>query len=202
MTESTNIRQIREARGLTLREVAAKLDTTPATISRWEREPQRVTVPILRNLARVLDTDPAELLTRLTQRDTAGHRPGGNRNVNELDVMNYTGEANPFDAGYISRLTGTPADQLAIITATSDAMAPLIQAGDQALVDMGQHSADLPGVYAIKVGNVAHLRRINRLVANGLLRVSVDNPAYGSPEEVAQDAMQIVGRVIWIGKKL
>lgn len=202
MNESTNIRQIREARGLTLREVAQRLATTPATISRWEREPQRVTVPVLRNLARVLDVDPAEFLERLRSPHRAGAGPGGVAVVKRLNVQNNTGESNPFDADYISRLTSTPAEALAILTVTSDAMAPLIQPGDQALVDLTQNMAELPGVYAIKVGDVAHLRRITRLVVSGLLRVSVDNQAYGEPEEVHLEDLHICGRVIWIGKKL
>lgn len=198
----TNIRKIRVAKGLTLRELAQRLDTTPATISRWEREPQRVTVPVLTNLARVLDVDPASLLRELRSPFQPGGSTGGLVVVKRLDVVNNTGEANPFEADYISRLTSTPAEELAILTVTSDAMAPLIMPGDQALVDLTQSAAELPGIYAIKVGNVAHLRRINRLVSSGLLRVSVDNPAYGDPEEVPQDSLVICGRVIWIGKKL
>lgn len=201
MAHETNIRTIREARGLTLREVAQRLDTTAATISRWEREPQRVTVPVLKDLARVLDVDPSALLAELQQpsRD-AGN--GGVVMVRRLDVANNTGEENPFDAGYISRLTRTPASQLAILTVASDAMAPFIHAGDQALIDLSITSMEVSGIYALRRGNIAHLRRINVLLGSQLVRVSVDNPAYGGAEDLCPTELDVCGRVIWLGKKL
>ena len=202
MESDTNIRSIREARGLTLRDVAQQLDTTPATISRWEREPQRVTVPVLKNLARVLDVDPAELLHDIRH----PHRPKTNDNgvvmVKRLEVLNNTGEDNPFDAGYISRLTRTPASELAILTVASDAMAPLIQLGDQALIDMTIRQPDIPGIYALKIGDMAHLRRVHILVGSGRIRVGVDNPAYGEPEDLQPSDAHICGRVIWVGRKM
>lgn len=199
---ATNIRTIREAKGLTLREVAKRLDTTAATISRWEREPQRVTVPVLKNLARVLDVDVTAFLNDVRH----PHRPQENSGqvvmVKRLDVLNNTGEENPFDAGYISRLTRTPASQLAILNVASDAMTPLISMGDQALIDLTITQPDIPGIYAIKLGEIAHLRRIHLLVASGKVRVSVDNPAYGGPEDVEPDSIDICGRVIWVGRKM
>lgn len=201
MGNDTNIRTIRESRGLTLREVAQRLDTTAATISRWEREPQRVTVPVLKNLARVLDVDPAALLAQIRQHPRAASSQGVVM-VRKLDVANNTGEDNPFDAGYISRLTATPASQLAILNVASDAMAPFIGIGDQALIDMTISQPDIPGVYAIKIGNMAHLRRIHLLVGSGMVRVGVDNPAYGPAEDVDPATLNICGRVIWCGRKL
>lgn len=199
---STNIRTIREAKGLTLRDVAKRLDTTAATISRWEREPQRVTVPVLKNLARVLDVDVTAFLNDVRH----PHRPHENSGqvvmVKRLEVLNNTGEDNPFDAGYISRLTRTPASQLAILNVASDAMAPYISMGDQALIDLTITKPDIPGIYAVKLGDIAHLRRIHLLVGSGRIRVSVDNPAYGSAEDVDPATVEICGRVIWVGRKL
>lgn len=201
MGSNTNIRHIRESRGLTLREVAQRLETSAATVSRWEREPQRVTVPVLNNLARVLDVDPAALLEQLRTPD----RPAGNGElvmVRRLRVANNSGADNPFDANYISRLTGTAASSLAILTVQSDAMAPTVNIGDQALIDLTKTALDIPGVYAIKQGNLAHLRRINVILGSDHVRVTCDNPAYGDPLDVHPDKLEVCGRVIWLGKKL
>lgn len=199
MARETNIRTIREAKGLTLRDVAQRLDTTAATISRWEREPQRVTVPVLKNLARVLDVDPAALLAEL-QSQRASNR--GVVMVQRLNVENNTGEDNPFDADYISRLTKTPASQLAILTVASDAMAPFIQVGDQALIDLSVTTPEMSGIYALRLGSIAHLRRINVLLGSQLVRVSVDNPVYGGAEDLCPTELDVCGRVIWLGKKM
>lgn len=50
------IRDIRKARGLTIRELAEVIGTTEVSMSRYEREPQRLTLPILERLAEALDT--------------------------------------------------------------------------------------------------------------------------------------------------
>src|SRR5690606_30220453 len=46
--------EIREKRGLTQAELAEKLHTTPQTIGRYEKQDQRLDLPLLTKLARVL----------------------------------------------------------------------------------------------------------------------------------------------------
>lgn len=97
--KTTRIRDVRQDKGLTLSDVAKRLDTTPATVSRWEREPNRVTVPVLSNLARVLDVDPSELLSGVRQRQTKA-LGGGIVMIRHLTYANaHPSASNPFDAG-------------------------------------------------------------------------------------------------------
>jgi transcriptional regulator with XRE-family HTH domain len=55
------IRPIREARGLTQAKLADLLHTTEASVSRYEREDQRLTLPLLRRIAIVLECSVADL---------------------------------------------------------------------------------------------------------------------------------------------
>jgi transcriptional regulator with XRE-family HTH domain len=57
-----NIRALRKQRGLTLAELAAKINTTEASVSRYEREDERLTLPLLRRIADALGTNVATLV--------------------------------------------------------------------------------------------------------------------------------------------
>jgi transcriptional regulator with XRE-family HTH domain len=56
------IQPIRKARGLTQAQLADLLHTTEASVSRYEREDQRLTLPLLRRLAIVLECSVADLV--------------------------------------------------------------------------------------------------------------------------------------------
>lgn len=58
------IRQWRKYRGLTLEQLAERLHTTHATLSRVERGKMAYTQPLLERLAEELRTDPASLIMR------------------------------------------------------------------------------------------------------------------------------------------
>ena len=53
--------RLRHDRGLSQQELADKLNTTAVSIGRYEREDQRLTLPLLRRLAKVLDSSIAEI---------------------------------------------------------------------------------------------------------------------------------------------
>jgi transcriptional regulator with XRE-family HTH domain len=60
------LRAVREAKGLTLREVARRVGTDPTNLSRIERGLRRPTVPLLLRLSRALDLDSvADAIERL-----------------------------------------------------------------------------------------------------------------------------------------
>jgi transcriptional regulator with XRE-family HTH domain len=58
------IRQWRKFRGLTLEQLAERLHTTHATLSRIETGKMAYTQPLLERLAEELRTDPASLIVR------------------------------------------------------------------------------------------------------------------------------------------
>lgn len=63
----TFIRHWREHRGLTLEQLAERVGTTHASLSRIERGKQPYSQPLLEAVAEALQTDPASLLMRNPQ---------------------------------------------------------------------------------------------------------------------------------------
>ncbi|AWK85053.1 XRE family transcriptional regulator [Azospirillum thermophilum] len=71
------LRQIREARGLTQKELAERLHTTDVSVSRYEKEDSRLNLPLLRKISEVLDCSIGELI---------GERPLSDTKIATLDI--------------------------------------------------------------------------------------------------------------------
>lgn len=59
---TNNLRAIRQARGYTCKQVAEALDVTEMTISRYERDEERLRLPTLRSLAALFDCTVAQII--------------------------------------------------------------------------------------------------------------------------------------------
>lgn len=58
----SRIREIRKARGMTLKQLADQIGVTEVSASRYEKEDQRLTLPLLHKIAAALDCTPADLM--------------------------------------------------------------------------------------------------------------------------------------------
>ncbi|WP_404381287.1 helix-turn-helix transcriptional regulator [Caenispirillum salinarum] len=57
-----NLREIRQSRNLTCKKVAQALDVTEMTVSRYERDEERLRLPTLRRLAEILECSIAQIV--------------------------------------------------------------------------------------------------------------------------------------------
>jgi hypothetical protein len=106
----------------------------------------------------------------------------------------------PLDVALAHRMSEGRPDDLAAFLATGDAMSPTIVAGDQLLVDRRTEPLR-DGLYLLRCGSRILVRRLGLLPASGRLSVRCDNPVYGE-EEGDAGALDILGRVLWIGRVL
>lgn len=87
------------------------------------------------------------------------------------------------------------------MNASTDAMSPTIQKGDDVTYSLATRTVDVPdAIWAINYGGLRMIRRLMPL-PNGGYRVSADNPASPTFEAPAED-IQILGRAFWIGRSL
>jgi hypothetical protein len=92
---------------------------------------------------------------------------------------------------------------LALIQVQGDSMEPTLHAGDLALIDRGIDGVKDDGIYVVVVDGRLQVKRIQRLM-DGSLLIKSDNPRY-DPETISPlrvETVQIVGRVIWIGRRV
>lgn len=176
------IRERRQAAGMTLQDVAEKLGTTAVTVSRWEREPQRVTLPILDRLAEAIGCSREELLS-------AG---GGTANA----VRFNDGIMEAMAAYY-----GVPAENLAVVRVATDTMEPTMFKGDTCVIDKSISWVDNAGIYAVGLDGEARMVRCQRRI-DGSIRALCDNEKYKFDETCTDDVLQVIGKVVGINRKI
>ena len=100
------------------------------------------------------------------------------------------------------RRKGQPSEMV-LMRVDGDSMAPEIQNGDAVLIDCNQTGPRPGGIYAVGVEDLIYLKIVN--AEPGKLILSSYNPAYApivvDTREQLESTVQIVGRVVWLGRE-
>ena len=80
-------------------------------------------------------------------------------------------------------------------------MQPTMLDGDIVLIDTAQKDIrQQDRIWAVAYGDLGMIKRVRR-VPGGKYLVMSDNPAV-APFDVADDEMYVIGRVVWIGRRI
>lgn len=106
------------------------------------------------------------------------------------------------DEAWLTRLCNRPAG-LAILPIVGEAMQPTLQSGDEVIIQrLRSHDSLLDGLYAVRGSSETFVRRIALDPTKNRISVLTDHPAYPSWNGVQRKAINVVGRVIWIGSQV
>ncbi len=169
------------------------------------------TTRVLDQIAEVLGTT-AEHLKGEQADASALARQLGMRMIPDVDiayslgggsiVQDYVTEKKvPFRQDWLDRATrGRPSDVF-LTRGDGDSMLPTILDGDDVLVNRAENVIDRQDrIWALGYGELAQIKRVRRL-PSGMFQLNSDNPVV-SPIEASEDELHVVGRVIWIGRKM
>ena len=107
-----------------------------------------------------------------------------------------------FDPKWLRDLGADPR-ALSIIRVEGDSMAPTLNDGDDILVDGGDAAARLrDGIYVLRMDDVLMVKRVARAPGPGRIAVISDNGHYRSWDDLPMTAVQLVGRVVWTGRRV
>jgi hypothetical protein len=107
-----------------------------------------------------------------------------------------------FDPRWLRRL-GADTRALSIIAVEGDSMAPTLNDGDDIMVDGADTVARLrDGIYVLRMDDALMVKRVTRLPVAGRISVKSDNALYPSWPDLAADAVALVGRVVWAGRRV
>ena len=135
------------------------------------------------------------VVPRLDVGASAGHGalPGEERTRSSL----------AFDAGWLRRLGTGDVRLLSTIRVEGDSMIPTLADGDEIMVDRGDAAERLrDGIYVLRMDDVLMVKRIARAPGQGRVSVISDNPHYRSWDDLPMAAIQLVGRVVWTGRRV
>lgn len=107
-----------------------------------------------------------------------------------------------FDPQWLRGLGADPR-ALSIIRVEGDSMAPTLNDGDDILVDGGDAAARLrDGIYVLRMDDALMVKRVARAPGPGRISVISDNGHYRSWDDLPMAAVQLVGRVVWTGRRV
>ena len=104
-----------------------------------------------------------------------------------------------FDPSWLRGLTLDPR-QLSVIQVTGDSMAPTLHDGDDILVDRGDRRFR-DGIYVLRLEGALNVKRL-LLEPGRKVTVRSDNPAYASWPSLDRGEVEVIGRVVWAGRRL
>ena len=107
-----------------------------------------------------------------------------------------------FDPTWLRRVAADP-NRVSLIRVEGDSMAPTLADGDEILVDRGDAAERLrDGIYVLRIEDAVLVKRVARNPAGPTISVRSDNEAYPSWPNCDPASVEIVGRVVWVGRRV
>lgn len=106
-----------------------------------------------------------------------------------------------FDLTWLNSLSVTPKD-LFVLEVSGDAMWDTLHHGDHALVDPAQCDTRRDGLYVLRLQDQLQVKRVSMHPVKQTLTIKSDNAAYPAFDNIPPDQIDLVGRVVWIGRRL
>ncbi|WP_240885691.1 S24 family peptidase [Sphingomonas sp. SFZ2018-12] len=107
----------------------------------------------------------------------------------------------PFSRNWLRGMAKGALSELFVARGEGDSMQPTILDGDLVLIDTAQRDVrQQDRIWAVSYGDLGMIKRVRRL-PEGSYRLMSDNPAV-SAIDADDDEMHVVGRVVWIGRRI
>ena len=107
-----------------------------------------------------------------------------------------------FDAGWLRSITKSPSERLIVGRGVGDSMAPTIGDHDDVMINLDESTLNkLDRIWAITIEGAGAVKRLMP-AGDNMIEVLSDNPAH--PNRVRtypREAIKIIGRVIWSGRR-
>jgi phage repressor protein C with HTH and peptisase S24 domain len=209
--------ELAQERGVSLSSLSEMLGRNPSYLQQFIRKgsPRKLEEGDRGVLAQFFGVDQGELADPVGGKEksyyfTRDHR--SRRDFCEVPRLPIGASAGPgalpddeeaFDAFRFSRRwlaeQGLENAQLAAITVEGDSMEPLLNDGDEILVDRSPRPFR-DGVHVVRLGDALMVKRVASAGAGRLALLS-QNLAY-PPVQVAANEVEIIGRVVWKGGRI
>jgi phage repressor protein C with HTH and peptisase S24 domain len=207
---------LRKKAQLTRPALAAAVKAHPNQIQKLENGERKITVDWIDRLSGPLGIKPDEFLQAAgAQAVSTVHKVEGidYARLPAFDIRASAGygsiveEGDPigwrlFDLSWLKSVTPSKLDMLAVIQVAGDSMTDTLANGDQVLVDFGRKTLAQPGIFVLRLDGELIVKRVQKSFQTGAVTLISDNARY--PQEVidAPDRLDVIGRVVWIGRSV
>jgi repressor LexA len=192
-TAGENIRKLRQERGLTQEQLAARVseDTSIATISKLETGKMALTVEWISSIAKALLVSPHDIITE------SEHSP-----VRFVPIIGYIAASNWNEAvthpqGWMPIPSGFGGPNCFALKPIGDSMNELVNEEGYIVVDPDKRSLVDGKVYAMRNAEGETTFKRYKSHPPSLIPCST-NPEH-QPIPIGEEPFSVIGRVIWVG---
>ena len=108
-----------------------------------------------------------------------------------------------FDPSFLKQLCGASPSDLSIIRVRGDSMFPSLADGDDIMVDRSAAGSRVTdGIYVLRRDDTLMVKRVAVHPGSRRLTISSDNNAYPTWPDCDPSDVEVIGRVIWAGRKI
>ena len=102
-----------------------------------------------------------------------------------------------FERQWLAAVTRAVPAAIAILMVDGDSMEDTLRDRDWVMVDRTQRRLNRTGIYALRVGDSAWVKRIELDLASKKVKVISDNDRY-QVQVLAEEELEVIGRVVWV----
>lgn len=108
-----------------------------------------------------------------------------------------------FDPAWLQAVSRACPEHLSIIKVMGDSMVPTLIDGDDVLVDRSDRGRALrDGIYVLRRDDTLMVKRLATAPTCATVTISSDNTAYPTWPDCSVESIDVVGRVVWAGRRL
>jgi phage repressor protein C with HTH and peptisase S24 domain len=108
-----------------------------------------------------------------------------------------------FDERFLQQLSNARASDLSIIRVRGDSMFPTLADGDDIMVDRSLAGTKLQdGIYVLRRDDTLSVKRVAAHPGTRTITISSDNASYPSWPNCDPEDIDVIGRVVWAGRKI
>lgn len=107
-----------------------------------------------------------------------------------------------FRDQFLQRVTRAPLSSLSVIFVSGDSMWDTLHEGDTILVDRSERRIVKDGIYVLRLDDGLLVKRCSRKLPGTSVIVSSDNAKYPTQTVDDHHELDVIGRVVWIGRAL
>ena len=107
-----------------------------------------------------------------------------------------------FQSTWVRSVASGRPEALSVIQVEGDSMLPTLADGDNILVDTDDRERLRDGIYVLRTDDALLVKRLSVNPATRRLTIRSDNDAYPSWDDCDPASVAVIGRVVWVGRRL
>lgn len=108
----------------------------------------------------------------------------------------------PYRHQWLRSITTASSEALMIARVDGDSMETTLFHGDQVLLDRTRQSVNRDGIFGYRIGDALNVKRFSVNPRSRLVTIISDNRNYPPYPDVNPDELDVIGRVIWLGRQV